>query len=63
VHPERTARGYSMIYGASSFAALAGPMGFGVIGDQFGIAYILIAMAVTAIIAILPCWFLKTASG
>ncbi len=59
VHPERTARGYSMIYGASSFAALAGPMGFGLIGDQFGIEFTLIAMATTAIIAIFPCWFLK----
>jgi len=59
IHPERVARGYSMIYTASSVASIIGPLGFGHIGDQYGIETAVLGMATIAIIAILPCWFLK----
>ena len=59
IHPERIARGYSMIYTASSVASVVGPLGFGHVGDQYGIETAVLGMATIAILAILPCWFLK----
>ncbi len=59
IHPERTARGYSLIYTVTSVAAVGGSLGFGLIGDQFGIETAMLAMAVVAVIAILPCSLLK----
>lgn len=60
IHPTRTARGYSIIYAASGIASVIGPVGFGTIGDRFGIETSMLVMAVIAICAILPSWFLKT---
>jgi len=59
IHPSRTVRGYSMIYGASSLAYVLGPFGFGHIGDLWGINTAILIMAVIALIAIVPCWALK----
>lgn len=59
IHVDRTARGYSLIYTASSLASVVGPLGFGLIGDQYGIETAMLAMAVVAVIAILPCILLK----
>jgi FSR family fosmidomycin resistance protein-like MFS transporter len=59
IHPSRTVRGYSMIYGASSLAAVLGPFGFGRVGDLWGINTAILIMAVFALIAIVPCWTLK----
>jgi MFS family permease len=59
IHPERTARGYSLVYSTTSIASVVGPLGFGVIGDIYGIEVAMQAMAVTSVAAILPCWFVK----
>lgn len=58
VHQQRAARGFALIYAASSFSAVAGPVGFGLLGDAYGIETAILAMAVFALLAILPCVFL-----
>lgn len=63
IHPERTARGYSLIYTTTSAAAVIGPFGFGLIGDRYGIETTMLVMAFVAIAAILPSWFLKLNAG
>ena len=59
VHTSRTARGYSMIYSASSLASVIAPLGFGSVGDLWDIEAAILVMAVIAVIAIVPCWALK----
>lgn len=60
IHPERTARGYSMIYATTSLVAFCGPIGMGVIADQYGIHMSIGIMAGIAIASIVPAWFLKS---
>jgi len=50
--PTHTARGFALIYAAGSFASIAGPLGFGLIGDVYGIETALLAMAAVAAIAV-----------
>lgn len=59
VHPRRVSRGFALIYAASSFSSVAGPVGFGLVGDRHGVETALLAMAAFALLAILPCLFLR----
>ena len=61
VHPDRTPRGYALVYAASSFASVAGPLGFGLIADVFEIGIAMIAMALVAGLAIVPVLWLEAA--
>ena len=61
VHPDRTPRGYALVYAASSFASVAGPLGFGLIADVFEIGIAMIAMALVAVLAIVPVLWLEAA--
>ena len=54
IDPRRTARGYALMYGSTGIAAAVGPFLFGVAGDLYGIEIAVLAMAVTALIAIAP---------
>ena len=46
VHRERQSRGFAFIYSVSSAAAIIGPIAFGTVGDRFGLAPAMLAMAV-----------------
>jgi MFS family permease len=59
VHPSHTARGYSLIYASSSFASIAGPFGFGIVGDRFGIENAMLVMAAISVLAVPPCLLLR----
>ncbi|MCB9929700.1 MAG: MFS transporter [Alphaproteobacteria bacterium] len=59
VHPSRVSRGFALIYASSSFSSVAGPLGFGLIGDRFGIETAMLAMAGVAVLAIPPCVYLR----
>jgi len=50
VHGKRQSRGFAAIYTIASAASIAGPIGFGYIGDQFGLAPVMLAMAVIVLL-------------
>lgn len=60
VHPDRAARGYSMIYATTSLVAFCGPISMGIIGDIYGISLSIYIMAFVALLSIIPAWFLKS---
>ena len=53
VHRDRQSRGFALIYSVSSAAGITGPIVFGTIGDQFGLAPAMLAMA-CAVLLTLP---------
>ncbi len=53
VHRDRQSRGFAFIYSVSSAAGITGPIVFGTIGDQFGLAPAMLAMA-CAVLLTLP---------
>ncbi|MGH6926224.1 MAG: MFS transporter [Propylenella sp.] len=59
VHTSRMARGFALMYGSTSFASALGPYAFGLVGDRFGIGNAIIAMAVVALLAVVPVFFLE----
>lgn len=60
VHPDRVARGYSMIYATTSLVAFCGPVGMGILADIYGINLPITILASVAILSIIPAWFLKS---
>ncbi len=54
VHADRVARGFALVYASVAFAAALGPYLFGLVGDRFGIGDAMIAMAVIALVAVVP---------
>lgn len=59
VHTDRVARGFALLYGSTSLAAALGPYLFGLVGDRFGIGNAMIAMAIIALVAVVPITFLS----
>jgi MFS family permease len=59
VHTSRAARGFALMYGSTSFASALGPYAFGLLGDQFGIGSAMMAMAIIALLAIVPLFLLS----
>ena len=59
VHPSRVSRGFALVYAASSFSSVAGPLSFGLIGDRWGIEAAMLVMAAVAVLAIPPCLYLR----
>jgi FSR family fosmidomycin resistance protein-like MFS transporter len=59
VHADRTPRGYALVYASSSFASVAGPLGFGLIADAHEINTAMAVMAVVAALAIGPSLMLR----
>ena len=60
VHPERMARGFALMYGSTSIAAAGGSFAFGLVGDNYGINAAMLAMAIVALLAILPIILLSS---
>jgi MFS family permease len=58
VHESRTSRGFALVYGSSSLSVV-GPVGFGVLGDIYGIETAMLVMAGIALLAIPPCLYLR----
>ena len=58
VHESRAARGFALVYGSSSLSVI-GPVGFGLLGDAYGIEAAMLAMAAAALLAIPPCLYLR----
>ena len=50
VRPDRRSRGFAVIYSVASAASIAGPIVFGVVGDRFGLASAMLAMAVVVLL-------------
>lgn len=59
IEPSHTARGFALIYAAGSFASIAGPLGFGLIGDWYGIETALIGMAAVAAVGVPSAMLLR----
>ncbi len=59
VHESRASRGFALVYGSSS-VSVVGPVGFGFLGDHYGIETAMLAMAAIALLAIPPCLYLRT---
>jgi len=59
VHKSRTARGFALIYASSSFASVGAPLGFGLIGDAYGIETALAAMAIVTLVSLVPLFILR----
>ncbi len=59
VHEQRASRGFALIYASSSFASVAAPIGFGLIGDHYGIETAMAAMAVATMLSIAPLPLLR----
>ena len=62
IHPRRMARGYALLYSSASFSSVAGPLAFGLIGDDFGIEISVYAMAIVAILSAPPIALLHARS-
>ncbi len=58
----RVARGYALMYSATSFASALGPFAFGLLADRYGIGASVTAMAGVAALAVPPIYLLPTAS-
>ena len=52
VRPDRRSRGFAVIYTVASAASIAGPIAFGVIGDRFGLAPAMLAMALVVLVPV-----------
>ncbi|MGI9522141.1 MAG: MFS transporter [Hyphomicrobiaceae bacterium] len=63
IHPRRMARGYALLYSSSGFSSVAGPLAFGLIGDDFGIEVSVYAMAVVVILSVPPIVFLQASAA
>ncbi|MEQ9560685.1 MAG: MFS transporter [Rhodospirillales bacterium] len=63
IEPERQARGFAVIYSIATGAMIIGPMVFGLIGDTFGLIPAMLAMAVTILLALPLCLFMRRAIG
>jgi len=50
VSAERRSRGFAVIYSVASAASIAGPIVFGIIGDEFGLAAAMVSMAVIVLL-------------
>lgn len=50
VHGNRQSRGFAAIYSVASGAAIVGPIGFGIIGDRFGLVPTMLAMALVVLL-------------
>jgi len=59
VRDERKSRGFALIYSLTGLSAIAGPVGFGLIGDHFGLDATMLAMAGVSLLAIVPCNWLQ----
>ena len=52
VEPGRLARGFGLFYTIGSVCGIAAPLGYGVLGDRFGVATAIAAMAATVVLTI-----------
>lgn len=59
VHEARASRGFALVYAASAFSSVVGPLACGLIGDAFGVRAAMLVMAAVAVLAIPPCLFLR----
>jgi MFS family permease len=50
VRPDRRSRGFAAIYSIAAAASIVGPIIFGVVGDRFGLAPAMLAMAVVVLL-------------
>ena len=50
VRPERQARGFATVYSISAAALVAGPIGFGLVGDRLGLDAALWSMALVVLV-------------
>jgi MFS family permease len=62
IHPRRMARGYALLYSSSSLSSVAGPLLFGLVADVFEIQTAMYAMAIAALLAVLPIAYLPVAA-
>jgi MFS family permease len=54
IHPERMARGYSILYSSTSIAAAAGPWLVGLTADSYSLGFAFELMAVVALLSLVP---------
>ena len=59
VRDERKSRGFALIYSLTGLSAIAGPVGFGLVGDHFGLDITMLSMAAVSLLAIVPCVWLQ----
>ena len=59
VHESRVSRGFALIYGSSGLSTMAGPFGFGLIGDAYGIETAMLLMGGASLLAIPPCIYMR----
>jgi MFS family permease len=52
IEPDRLARGFGLFYTIGSVCGIAAPLGYGVLGDRFGVATAIAAMAATVALTI-----------
>ena len=61
VRGERQSRGFAAIYSIASGAAIVAPIGFGIIGDRFGLAPAMLTMACVVLLPLPLCVLLRPA--
>ncbi|GBF25500.1 hexuronate transporter [bacterium MnTg02] len=59
VHDDRQSRGFSVIYSIANGAAILAPIGFGLIGDRFGLTTTMLTMACIILIPLPLCLLLR----
>lgn len=62
VRSERRSRGFAAIYTIASAASIAGPIAFGVIGDELGLAPAMLTMAAIVLLPLPLCLLLRPAA-
>ena len=58
---DRRSRGFAAMYSVASGASILAPIGFGLIGDHYGLAAVMMIMACVTLLPLPPCLLLRKA--
>jgi len=59
VHPDRQSRGFAIAYSVANAAAILAPIGFGIVGDHFGLSATMLTMACVILLPLPLCLILR----
>lgn len=62
LHPDRQARGYSLVYSLSGLSGVTGPFAFGYLADRYGLSLAIASLVIVTLITVPMCVILPRSS-